>query len=185
MKRLITIILIIGCFGLGAWAISEHYINLKEERFNNIIENANKAIDNREYKTAEILLDKAKIMDHKSDIVCEKIDKIQFNKEQNELYDRGLQLKRARRYSDAIDVFSKITDKSGDLRDKSSKEIEECKQCMIVYFSDKANEAIRRGDIEKAKYLVVKIERVDENSPEINIINTKIDNFKEDGSVSK
>lgn len=182
MKRLITIVLVIGCFGLGAWAISEHYTNLKEERFNNIIENANKAIDNKEYKTAEILLDKAKIMDHKSDIVCEKIEKIQFNKEQNELYDRGLQLKRARRYSNAIDVFSEITDESGDLRDKSSKEIEECKQYMIGDFSDKANEAIRRGNIEKAKYIVVKIERVDENSPEINIINTKIDNFKEDGN---
>lgn len=180
MKRLIKILLVIGCFGLGAWAISEHYTNLKEKRFNNIIENANKAIDNKEYKTAEVLLDKAKIMDHKSTIVCEKIDEMQFNKEQNELYDKGLQLKRAKRYSDAIDIFSEISDESEDLMSKSSEEIEECKEYIIEDFSGKANEAIRRGDMEKAKYIVVKIERVDENSPEINILKTKIDNLKED-----
>ncbi|EGT3616688.1 hypothetical protein FHH43_10655 [Clostridium perfringens] len=178
MKKLITILLVVLCFGLGGWAISKHYTNLNEERFNNIIENANKAIDNQEYKTAEILLEKAKLMDHKTDIVCKKIGEIERDKEQNELYDEGLQLKRLRRYSEAIDIFNEITDDSNGLKGKSEKEIEDCKKCIIDDFSNKANRAIERGDIEKAKYIVVKIERVDNDSPEINILNTKIENFK-------
>ena len=56
--------------------------------------------------------------------------------------------------------------------------LEVCKKCIIDDFSNKADKAIRRGDIEKAKYIIAKIERVDSESPEINILNMKIENFK-------
>lgn len=178
MKKVISILIVILFFGLGGWGISKHYTSLKEERFNNIIENANKAINNKEYKTAEVLLDKAKLMDHKTDIVCEKIGELESDKEQREAYDEGLELKRLGRYSEAIDTFNEITDDSNGLKSKSEKEIDLCKKYIIDDFCNKANDAIKRGNIEKAKYIVVKIERVDSNSPEINILNTKISNFK-------
>ena len=54
MKKFITILSVIICLGLGGLLIANHYTSLKEERFNNIIENANKAIENKEYKTAEV-----------------------------------------------------------------------------------------------------------------------------------
>ena len=40
------------------------------------------------------------------------------------------------------------------------------------------NSAIKRGDIERAKYIIAKIEKVDSESPEINILNMKIESFK-------
>ena len=44
MKKFITIVSVIICLGLGGLLIANHYTSLKEERFNNIIENANEAI---------------------------------------------------------------------------------------------------------------------------------------------
>ena len=49
---------------------------------------------------------------------------------------------------------------------------------MIENFSNKADKAIKRGDIERAKYIIAKIEKVDSESPEINILNMKIESFK-------
>ena len=171
MKKLIAILSVIICLGLGGWLIASHYTNLKEERFNNIIENANKAIENKEYETAEVLLEKAKLMNNKTQVICEKIQNLEFHKEQQELYDQGLKLEKLKRYSEAIDVFSEINIDSNDLKRNSEKEIEICKKCIIDDFSNKADKAIRRGDIEKAKYIIAKIERVDSDSPEINILN--------------
>ncbi|SQB41114.1 hypothetical protein [Clostridium perfringens] len=74
--------------------------------------------------------------------------------------------------------FSEINIDSNDLKRNSEKEIEICKKCIIDDFSNKADKAIRRGDIEKAKYIIAKIERVDSDSPEINILNMKIESFK-------
>lgn len=178
MKKLITILSVIICLGLGGWLIANHYTNLKEERFNNIIENANKAIENKEYETAEVLLEKAKLMNNKTQVICKKIQNLEFHKEQQELYDQGLRLEKLKRYSKAIDVFSEIDGDSNDLKRNSEKEIEICKKCIIDDFSNKADKAIRRGDIEKAKYIIAKIERVDSDSPEINILNIKIESFK-------
>jgi len=178
MKKLIAILSVIICLGLGGWLIASHYTNLKEERFNNIIENANKAIENKEYETAEVLLEKAKLMNNKTQVICKKIQNLEFHKEQQELYDQGLRLEKLKRYSEAIDVFSEIDVDSNDLKRNSEKEIEICKKCIIDDFSNKADKAIRRGDIEKAKYIIAKIERVDSDSPEINILNMKIENFK-------
>ena len=87
-------------------------------------------------------------------------------------------LEKMKRYSEAIDVFYEIQDDSDGLKINSDKEIEVCKKCIIDDFSNKADKAIRRGDIEKAKYIIAKIERVDSESPEINILNMKIENFK-------
>ena len=81
-------------------------------------------------------------------------------------------------YSEAIDVFSEIEDNSNDLKRNSEEEIEVCKKCMIENFSNKADKAIKRGDIERAKYIIAKIEKVDSESPEINILNMKIESFK-------
>ncbi|WP_242862273.1 YdgA family protein [Clostridium perfringens] len=178
MKKLIAILSVIICLGLGGWLIASHYTNLKEERFNNIIENANKAIENKEYETAEVILEKAKLMNNKTQVICKKIQNLEFHKEQQELYDQGLRLEKLKRYSEAIDVFSEIDVDSNDLKRNSEKEIEICKKCIIDDFSNKADKAIRRGDIEKAKYIIAKIERVDSDSPEINILNMKIENFK-------
>ncbi|WP_300262222.1 hypothetical protein [Clostridium sp.] len=178
MKKLIIVLLVIISLGLGSLLISRHYTNLREERVNNIIENANKAIENKEYETAEVLLEKAKLMDHKTHIICKKIQEIESDKEQQELYDKGLRLKRLKRYSEAIDTFREIDDDSNDLKRNSEKEIEVCKKCIIDDFSNKADKAIRRGDIEEAKYIIAKIEKVDRNSPEINILNIKIESFK-------
>ena len=178
MKKLIAILSVIICLGLGGWLIASHYTNLKEERFNNIIENANKAIENKEYETAEVLLEKAKLMNNKTQVICEKIQNLEFHKEQQELYDQGLKLEKLKRYSEAIDVFSEINIDSNDLKRNSEKEIEICKKCIIDDFSNKADKDIRRVDIEKAKYIIAKIERVDSDSPEINILNMKIESFK-------
>ena len=49
---------------------------------------------------------------------------------------------------------------------------------MIENFSNKADKAIKRGYIERAKYIIAKIEKVDSESPEINILNMKIESFK-------
>ena len=83
-----------------------------------------------------------------------------------------------KRYSEAINVFSEIQDDSNDLKINSHKEIEVCKKCIIDDFSNKADKAIKRGDIERAKYIIAKIEKVDSESTEINILNMKIENFK-------
>lgn len=179
MKKLITILSVIICLGLGGLLIANHYTSLKEERFNNIIENANKAIENKEYETAEVLLEKAKLMDHKTHIICKKIKQIEVDKEQQELYDQGLRLKRLKRYPEAIEVFREIDeDSTNDLKRNSEEEIEVCKKYIIDDFSNKADKAIRRGDIERAKYIIAKIEKVDSDSPEINILNIKIESFK-------
>ena len=172
MKKFITILSVIICLGLGGLLIANHYTSLKEERFNNIIENANKAIENKEYKTAEVLLEKAKLMNNKTNVICKKIQNLEFHKEQQELYDQGLRLENMKRYSEAIQ------DDSNDLKINSHKEIEVCKKCIIDDFSRKADKAIKRGDIERAKYIIAKIEKVDSESPEINILNMKIENFK-------
>ncbi|EHR0216635.1 hypothetical protein ACV3X1_07365 [Clostridium perfringens] len=173
MKKFITILSVIICLGLGGLLIANHYTSLKEERFNNIIENANKAIENKEYKTAEVLLEKAKLMNNKTNVICKKIQNLEFHKEQQELYDQGLRLEKMKRYSEAINVFSEIQDDSNDLKINSDKEIEVCKKCIIDDFSNKADKAIKR-----AKYIIAKIEKVDSESPEINILNMKIENFK-------
>lgn len=178
MKKLITTLSVIICLGLGGLLIANHYTSLKEERFNNIIENANKAIENKEYKTAEVLLEKAKLMNNKTNVICKKIQNLEFHKEQQELYDQGLRLEKMKRYSEAINVFSEIQDDSNDLKINSHKEIEVCKKCIIDDFSNKADKAIKRGDIERAKYIIAKIEKVDSESTEINILNMKIENFK-------
>ena len=178
MKKFITIVSVIICLGLGGWLIANHYTNLKEERFNNIIENANEAIKNKEYKTAELLLERAKLMNNKTHVICKKIQNLEFHKEQQELYDQGLRLEKMKMYSEAIDVFSEIEDNSNDLKRNSEEEIEVCKKCIIENFSNKADKAIKRGDIERAKYIIAKIEKVDSESPEINILNIKIESFK-------
>ncbi|MGV1059570.1 hypothetical protein ACQR24_01820 [Clostridium perfringens] len=178
MKKFIKTLSVIICLGLGGLLIASHYTNLKEERFNNIIENANKAIENKEYKTAEVLLEKAKLMDNKTHVICKKIQNLEFHKEQKELYDQGLRLEKMKRYSEAIDVFYEIQDDADDLKINSDKEIEVCKKHIIDDFSRKADKAIKRGDIEGAKYIIAKIEKLDSNSPEINILNMKIESFK-------
>ena len=104
-------------------------------------------------------------MNNKTNVICKKIQNLEFHKEQQELYDQGLRLEKMKRYSEAINVFSEIQD-------------EVCKKCIIDDFSRKADKAIKRGDIERAKYIIAKIEKVDSESPEINILNMKIENFK-------
>ena len=55
-----------------------------------------------------MLLEKAKLMNNKTQVICEKIQNLEFHKEQQELYDQGLKLEKLKRYSEAIDVFSEI-----------------------------------------------------------------------------
>ena len=47
-------------------------------------------------------------MNNKTQVICEKIQNLEFHKEQQELYDQGLKLEKLKRYSEAIDVFSEI-----------------------------------------------------------------------------
>lgn len=158
--------------------IGKHYNNLKIERFNTYIDNADKAISNQEYKVAEILLDKAKAINSKSPIIYEKLDEIQFDEEQNQLYNRGIDLEKMNNYYEAINVFEQISPKAEELRKNSSREIQKCKDSIIQNYVVQANQVLKQGNAEYAEYLVSKMEKVDKNNKDIGIIKEKIKNYE-------
>lgn len=158
--------------------IGKHYNNLKIERFNTYIDNADKAISNQEYKVAEILLDKAKAINSKSPIIYEKLDEIQFDEEQNQLYNRGIDLEKMNNYYEAINVFEQISPKAEELRKNSSREIQKCKDSIIQNYVVQANQVLKQGNTEYAEYLVSKMEKVDKNNKDIGIIKEKIKNYE-------
>ncbi|MGG5461002.1 hypothetical protein [Clostridium sp. B9] len=178
MKKLVKIVIAICILVILGVLIGKHYNNLKIERFNKYIDNANKAINNQEYKVAEVLLDKAKSINRNAPIIYEKLDEIQFDQEQNQLYSRGMDLEEMNNYYEAINVFKEISPKAEELSKNSEIEIKKCKDAIIKNYVVQANQVLEQGNTEYAKYLVTKMENVDKDNPEIGIIKTKIKNYE-------
>lgn len=176
MKKFMKCLIAIGIIVILGVMIGKHYVNLKEERFNTYIENANKAIDNKEYKIAEMLLDKAKSINSSNPIIYKLSDEIHFNQEQNKIFNRGMELEKMQNYYEAINVFEEVSPKAGSLSDSSKDEIKKCKKHIIDVYVKQANQVLKEGNVEYANYLLTKIKNVDQSSPEIGILEEKIKN---------
>lgn len=176
MRKVIKFLITIGIIAVLGVMIWRHYINLKDERFNKYIENANKAINNKEYKIAEMLLEKAKNINSKDKEIYKMLDEIQFDQEQNQIFDRAIELEKMQNYYEAINVFEEISPKAENLSRISKEEIKNCKKKIIDAYVEQANQVLSQGNVEYANYLLTKIRNVDSSSPEIGILEEKIKN---------
>lgn len=151
----VAIVIIGGGFGIFKYN--------KIQTYNNLINTANKDMDQGEYDQAIALFNQS--LQYKNDPNIQKNIKLAKNlKEVKNICNEGKKLMDDKKYSDAIAQFQKVTKEDDKLYNNAQKNIEECKKQLIVQNIQLANDAVKNNKYDDANKYLDEVFKLDTNS---------------------
>lgn len=162
----ISIVLIIG-------GVFVTYRYNKVQAYNNLITTANKYMDESDYDKAETLLEQS--LQYKNDSnIQKKIQLAKRLKEVNVVYNNGTKMMNDKKYSEAIELFKKISKDDGELFSNAQKNIEECRKQYIAQSMELANTAFKNNKYDEANKYLGEVVKIDSNNSEASNLKNSI-----------
>jgi tetratricopeptide (TPR) repeat protein len=168
-KVIIGLILLIIICGSG-FGIYKH---VQVKNFNNLVKAANIKLNAENYDEAIQLYNKALTYRNDSNIQKE-LATAQKYKQYQTIYNEGLKLMNSKKYSEAIQKFSKINQNSLKIYNSAQSKISECKKNIINEDIKAANNAIKNKDYDNANKYINDILKINSNSNDAKQLKAKI-----------
>lgn len=148
----ISALVIIGV-GVGTYKYN------KIQAYNNLINNANKYMDQRDYDQAIALFNQS--TQYKNDPNIQSSIKLaQSLKEVKGVFDEGVKLMSDKKYLEAMNQFQRVTKEDNKLYSDTQKKIEECKKQLIAL----SNDEIKDNKFDEANKYLDEILKIDANN---------------------
>lgn len=161
-KIIIAIITIVSLVVLAGIGIYNHN---KVATYSDLITNANKAIEEGEYDQAIDLFNQA--LQYKNDTdIQNKIKLADILKEEESIYNEGLELMNDKKYIEAIDQFNKVSEEADKLYSDAKTKIEECKKQFVAEKIQLANDSFKNNKYDEANSYLDEVLKFDANNSE-------------------
>lgn len=167
----ITAIIIIS-IGIGGVTYT------RKEKFRNYICEVNTLISEQKYDEAQQKLVLAKNIKN-NDEISNKKKEINLKKEQNQIYNQGLELMNNKKYIEAINKLSEVDDKAEEIKEVAESKIKVCKNELLKETTTSVDNFISQNKFDDAYKIIETVKIVEKENDNILKLKEKVDSAKD------
>ena len=167
----ITAIIIIS-IGIGGVTYT------RKEKFRNYICEVNTLISEQKYDEAQQKLVLAKKIKN-NDEISNKEKEINLKKEQNQIYNQGLELMNNKKYIEAINKLSEVDDKAEEIKEVAESKIKVCKNELLKETTTSVDNFISQNKFDDAYKIIETVKIVEKENDNILKLKEKVDSAKD------
>lgn len=149
----------------------------ENNKFDECLKTVDSLVATKKYDEAEKELDKARKIKN-NDIVTEKQDLIDFNKNQLKVYSEGVALLEKGYYDDAMKKLTSVDGQAADIKQDAESKIVICKQKLIPLKIDEAEKSLNNKEFNKVYKIIDEIITLDNNNKDVVKLKENVDKSK-------
>lgn len=147
---------------------------IRKERFRNYICEVNTLISEQKYDEAQQKLVLAKKIKN-NDEISNKEKEINLKKEQNQIYNQGLELMNNKKYIEAINKLSEVDDKAEEIKEVAESKIKVCKNELLKKTTTSVDNFISQNKFDDAYKIIETVKVVEKENDNILKLKEKVD----------
>lgn len=147
---------------------------IRKERFRNYICEVNTLISEQKYDEAQQKLVLAKKIKN-NDEISNKEKEINLKKEQNQIYNEGLELMNNKKYIEAINKLSEVDDKAEEIKEVAESKIKVCKNELLKKTTTSVDNFISQNKFDDAYKIIETVKVVEKENDNILKLKEKVD----------